>query len=123
MDIIEVHGTHLKKNELLQLNIWCQKRSPIPGYKKTCSSIYYRAYWNLIANYTRESGVRQLDRLIHTSALKIARALVETKICPLISQETIEHLIGPREFIQESTDHKNQIGISNGLAWTSVAVN
>ncbi len=74
---------------------------------------------DLIANYTRESGVRQLDRLVHTVCAKIARAIVETGSCPAISRENIESIIGPREFIQETTDHTNQIGISNGLAWTS----
>jgi ATP-dependent Lon protease len=74
---------------------------------------------DIIASYTRESGVRQLDRLIHTICAKIARNLVEKKILVTITKETLEVHLGPRIFISDNYEHINQIGISNGLAWTS----
>lgn len=120
MDIIEVHGYTLEEKRAIATKYLVSKAIADSGLQEEHAAQFtIELIDDLIANYTRESGVRQLDRLIHTVCAKIARALVETKICPRISQENIEQLIGPREFIQESTDHTNQIGISNGLAWTS----
>ncbi len=74
---------------------------------------------DIITNYTRESGVRQLERLIRKLASKIARALVETRELISITQHNLEHCLGPRKFIEEDVSREDQIGISHGLAWTA----
>ena len=119
MDIIEVNGYTLEEKIAIAKKYLIPKAITDTGLDAKNVELPTQLVEDLIANYTRESGVRQLDRLIHTVCAKIARALVEEKICPTITQENIESIIGPREFIQETTDHTNQIGISNGLAWTS----
>ncbi len=120
MEIIEVHGYTIEEKHAIASKYLIPKAITDTGLQDEKSITFSDALIDdLIINYTRESGVRQLDRLVHTVCAKIARSLVETKGCPVISHENIEQIIGPREFIQESTDHKNQIGISNGLAWTS----
>lgn len=120
MEVIEVSGYTLEEKRAIASKYLVPKALVDTGLQDEKSITFGdELIDDLIANYTRESGVRQLDRLVHTVCAKIARALVETKECPLISRENIERLIGPREFIQETTDHTNQIGISNGLAWTS----
>jgi ATP-dependent Lon protease len=74
---------------------------------------------DIITNYTRESGVRQLERLIRKLASKIARALVETRELMSITQNNLEQCLGPRKFIEEDVSREDQIGISHGLAWTA----
>jgi ATP-dependent Lon protease len=120
MEIIEVHGYTMEEKRAIASKYLIPKAIIDTGLQDEKDINFTdELIDDLIANYTRESGVRQLDRLVHTVCAKIARSLVETKAYPTISRENIEHIIGPREFIQETTDHTNQIGISNGLAWTS----
>ena len=75
---------------------------------------------DLIANYTRESGVRQLERLDSYRLCQNRTSLVETKTIVTISRKKISTIIWAHaNLFKKSTDHTNQIGISNGLAWTS----
>ncbi len=73
----------------------------------------------IIAQYTRESGVRQLERTISKLCSKAARILVEKKILIMVTPKNIDTYLGPRRFLENETTHQNKIGISNGLAWTS----
>lgn len=74
----------------------------------------------LIMDYSRESGVRQLERLVKILCSKIARTLVAEKKLVTITPENIERYLGPRKFLADDECKDDQIGISNGLAWTSV---
>jgi ATP-dependent Lon protease len=73
---------------------------------------------DIIANYTRESGVRQLERVIKKLCSKAARSFVEKHSIPEFSPATIESHLGPRRFLDDETDKKSRVGITNGLAWT-----
>ncbi|MGB8467780.1 MAG: endopeptidase La [Candidatus Babeliales bacterium] len=74
---------------------------------------------DIVSNYTRESGVRSLERIIRTLCSKAARNLVESNTLVTFAPETLEIYLGPRKFKEEHTDHGHQIGVANGLAWTS----
>ncbi|KKR95550.1 MAG: Lon protease [candidate division TM6 bacterium GW2011_GWE2_41_16] len=73
---------------------------------------------DIIHNYTREAGVRELERLIRKLGSKAARLMVEKGEHLCCNRDVLENFLGPRRFIDEGCDHKNQIGIANGLAWT-----
>ena len=73
---------------------------------------------SLIESYTREAGVRNLDRVIKKLCSKAARTLVEKKESLIIFPETLEKHLGPKKIIDYDTHHENQVGITNGLAWT-----
>lgn len=73
---------------------------------------------DIVANYTRESGVRQLERIIKKLCSKAARSYVEKHSIPDFSPATLESHLGPRRFLDDETDKKNRVGITNGLAWT-----
>ena len=73
---------------------------------------------SLIEHYTREAGVRNLERVIRTLCSKAARTLVEKKESLIFMAETLEKHLGPRRILDIDTHHENQIGITNGLAWT-----
>lgn len=74
---------------------------------------------DIIVNYTRESGVRELERLIKKLCSKTARTLVEQNKLLQLSSENLEQYLGPQKFIETDTYNENHVGISNGLAWTT----
>lgn len=73
---------------------------------------------DLIQNYTRESGVRELDRLIKKLCSKVARGFVEDGNVPKLHQDNMDKFLGPKKFVNDYINKANQIGISNGLGWT-----
>lgn len=74
---------------------------------------------NIITNYTRESGVRELERLIKKLCSKAARALVQDKKLIKFNIENSAQYLGHKKFIEEECSKENNIGICNGLAWTA----
>jgi ATP-dependent Lon protease len=119
MEVIEVSGYSIEEKLIIAKKHLIEKALLDTGLRVEQGVFSDDLLEDIIANYTRESGVRQLDRLIHTVCAKIARSLVEKETLVTVTRETIEMHLGPRTFIQESHDFVNQIGISNGLAWTS----
>jgi len=118
MEVIELSGyTTIEK-----LNI--AKRHLIPktimesGLQDQTFEIRDEVINNIISNYTREAGVRQLERLLHKLCSKMARSLVEEHKLIAFTPENIEQYLGPRKFLDDQIDHLHQVGISNGLAWT-----
>ena len=75
----------------------------------------------LIDGYTREGGVRNLERCLATLCRKSAQKIVsgETKSIT-VRPESVEQYLGPRRFKDDETTHGDEVGVVNGLAWTSV---
>lgn len=73
----------------------------------------------IISFYSRESGVRELERTIRKLCSKAARTFVEKGKLPIFTLENIDKFLGPRRFAYDFISKENQIGITNGLAWTS----
>jgi len=75
----------------------------------------------LIVGYTRESGVRQLERELAALCRKAAMALVSGESKRVnISGDDLERFLGVRKYHPEQLEREPQIGVVNGLAWTSV---
>lgn len=74
---------------------------------------------SIILDYTRESGVRELGRMLKKLCSKAARILVEKGEAPIFTPENIETYLGPKRFIDEESNKENKVGICNGLAWTA----
>jgi ATP-dependent Lon protease len=77
----------------------------------------------LVRHYTREAGVRNLEREIASIARKAAKQYVEqgSKKKPItITKESIEKLLGPQRVKYGATEERDQIGMTTGLAWTEV---
>ncbi len=72
----------------------------------------------LALNYTREAGVRGLERLLKKLCSKAARTLVEEKRSLIFIPETLNTHLGPKKIVDFDNDLISQIGITNGLAWT-----
>ena len=83
----------------------------------------------LIQYYTREAGVRNLEREIGNVCRKVTRKVVDAQTAKgkakklpkyVINQEKIEELLGPRKFRDYKAGKKNEVGAVVGLAWTEV---
>ena len=74
----------------------------------------------LIDNYTREAGVRNLERELATVCRKIARKVAEGKrVNKRITAVRIEKLLGTPRFMRDSLPDEDQVGVVTGAAWTS----
>lgn len=75
----------------------------------------------IIERYTREAGVRNLERNLHTVIRKAVREIVEKhKKKLIITQKRLREYLGPEEYDPTLTEKKHQVGLATGLAWTSV---
>lgn len=74
----------------------------------------------LINDYTRESGLRNLEREIGSCCRKVVRKIIEKKVEKMsINPDTIKELLGPVKFFSEVASRKDDVGVATGLAWTS----
>jgi ATP-dependent Lon protease len=79
------------------------------------------AVLKIIRGYTREAGLRNLEREVATICRKLARRCLkgEEGACPrIIDDDLVEQLLGPRKFLHEVTEAQNRIGVTTGLVWT-----
>lgn len=79
----------------------------------------------LIGYYTREAGVRQLERTFGQLCRKLARKIVEGELKDqdkpiVVDAEEIHRLLGARKFLMDEAMSEPQIGVATGMAWTSV---
>ena len=95
------------------------KRHGITGRQLQIDS---NALYDIVDFYTKEAGVRTLERLIATIARKRAVQLVgnETGCKALVNTKGLEKYLGPHKFKNDDICVEDQIGVVNGLAWTSV---
>lgn len=75
----------------------------------------------LIDNYTREAGVRELERKVSSLMRKTAKMIVTSKQKSIsITPEKLEEMLGPKKYKKDDLAKKGEVGIVRGLAWTSV---
>ncbi|MEI6532978.1 MAG: endopeptidase La, partial [Candidatus Roizmanbacteria bacterium] len=73
----------------------------------------------IIRRYTREAGVRNLERQVSKVCRKLAREVVENKIeSKTIQSDDVTKFLGPFRFSDQMIEEKDAVGISTGLAWT-----
>ena len=119
MEIITFSGyTAEEKSEIAKRHILAKAFSQA-GLDHDACTIEGGVLAEIIRNYTREAGVRELERLIRKIASKAARLMVEKGEKLSCTKEMLEVYLGPRKFIDDTIDRKHQIGIANGLAWTA----
>ena len=121
MEIIEVNSytenekMHIAKEHLIP------KQIKIHGLKKSQISITEKALEKIIVHYTREAGVRNLERRIGDICRKAAREIVEEdKKTIKIGVKTLEKYLGKEKYTFDEANSKDEVGIVRGLAWTSV---
>lgn len=87
-------------------------------------SISDKTYMKVIRGYTKEAGVRELSRLVQTVCRKIATEIVSSSIKVgkkfSVTQKSLEKYLGPIRFESLAIEKLPEVGLVNGLAWTSV---
>ncbi|MGN0414315.1 MAG: endopeptidase La [Agathobacter sp.] len=121
MEIIEVSGytenekLHIAKEHLLA------KQYEKNGIHKEQLKITDKALKNMISFYTREAGVRELERKIAQICRKSARKLYEEETKKVrVSGTNLEEFLGKPKYRRDLKNKKDEVGIVRGLAWTSV---
>ena len=75
----------------------------------------------IISGYTRESGVRRLEKMIGTACRRIGKSLLMNDEVPLsVSVKNLEKLLGPVKFLPDTIHKDDEVGIVTGMAWTQV---
>jgi len=117
-EIIRFAGyTEDEKYHIAQKYLW-PKELEASGLSKDYS-ISKEALMEIIRRYTREAGVRNLERNIASVCRKIAKNVTEgKKIERAISAQQVKKYLGPYQFSSTLAEKKNEIGMSTGLAWT-----
>ncbi len=118
MEIIELSGYTLEEKICIAQKHLIQKAIVNSGLEKYDLVLTDHILERVINDYTRESGVRQLERLVHKLCSKTARNLVEHNAFPSFDVSILEQFLGPARFIDDGANKEHQVGISNGLAWT-----
>ena len=94
------------------------------GLKPDQVTIPDESLTTVIQRYTRESGVRDLERTLGKIMRKVARRLIEKeatkKDTVVVSAHSVKDFLGPEKFDITSTEDIDRIGLATGLAWTSV---
>lgn len=121
MEIIEMHGyTQEEKVEIGKKHLW-PKLLKDHGLKRTQASIGKRELASVIDSYTRESGVRtlekQLARLVRHAAKSVA---MEEEYSEKVSKDDIREILKAPRFSRDRYDGNDVAGVVTGLAWTPV---
>ena len=121
MEVIRLSGYTEDEKVNISQKFLIPKQSENNGLKKDEWNIDEKVNRKIIRNYTRESGVRNLEREIS----KIARKLVKKidnkeKVNNPVKEEDIKELLGVQKFNYGEIEEANRVGVVTGLAWTEV---
>lgn len=124
MDIIEVSSyTANEKLHIAREHLW-KKQLERNGLKENRLTISDNAMKALIAGYTREAGVRGLERKLGTvcrkAALEILKSGDKKEKCIRVDTKRLEKYLGKPRYNTDTANEKDDVGIVRGLAWTSV---
>ncbi len=122
MDIIELGSYTLEEKLNIAVKHLVKKQLEKHGIKSSQLKFTKPALRLLIEGYTREAGVRTLERHIAAVCRKVAKQIVtdEDFESRTIRPEDLEELLGPRKYTRDNTSKEDLVGLVNGLAWTSV---
>ncbi len=121
MEIIEINSyTREEKFNIAKKHL-IPKQLDQCGFTSKEVKFTQKAIYTLIDFYTRESGVRTLERTIASILRKCAVIKLEDGIETFkIDENEIDKLLGNKKYLPDSYSDKDEIGVTNGLAWTSV---
>ena len=121
MEVIEVSSYTENEKMHIAIEHLIPKQLERHGLAPDQLTISRNALWKMARNYTKEAGVRQLERKIGDICRKAAREILETKKKAVHVTERNLHLyLGKELYIYQMANKADEIGIVRGLAWTSV---
>lgn len=119
LEIIHFPGYTEEEKFHITQNYLIDKQRAMHSLKKEQAKITEPALRTTIRRYTREAGVRELERQIARIFRKIAREIVEEKTkSQTIKEDNLQKYLGPFKYSSQMIEDKDTVGISTGLAWT-----
>ena len=122
MEVIELGSYTDEEKVMIAKNHLIPKQLAKHGLKKSQLRISEEAIREIIACYTRESGVRSLERAVGDICRKAAMELLDGENVKKVSvtASNLEHFLGVRKYLPDRLPSTDQVGLVTGLAWTSV---
>lgn len=121
MEIIELSSYTRIEKFFIAKNHLITKQLKRHGLNKRMLKISDDAIYALIDSYTAEAGVRNLEREIASLCRKAAKDIIEKGIKSVsITGDNIEKYLGTKKYEAEKIDDENQVGVVNGMAYTSI---
>jgi len=121
MEVIRIPGyTEKEKNQIAKRYL-VPKQIKNHGIKKSEISFNTKILNSIIKNYTREAGVRNLEKEISKVCRKTVKKLETTKLNKIkLNDKSLQDFLGVAKFRSNEIEKKNLVGVTNGLAWTEV---
>ena len=121
MEVIEISGYTENEKEHIAKEHLIPKQMEINGIQKNQLSIQMPALRKIINQYTKEAGVRSLERKIGQICRKAAREIMENgKEKVTVNTRNLETFLGRSKYSYMMANKKDEVGIARGLAWTQV---
>ncbi|MEX8548962.1 MAG: endopeptidase La [Mucilaginibacter sp.] len=121
MEIIEVNGYTIEEKVEIARQHLLPKQREAHGLKPKDVSIKNNVLEKVVEDYTRESGVRNLEKKIGSLVRGIAKSIaMEETYSAAIAKEDVEKILGAPLFDKDSYENNNFAGVVTGLAWTQV---
>lgn len=121
MEIIDLPGYTREEKLQIALRYLVQRQREANGLREDQCELTVEALDSLIANYTREAGVRQLERelgqVMRHTALRVAE---EVQLQVRIDAADLDTILGPAKYEHETASRTSLPGVATGLAWTPV---
>ena len=121
MEVIEVSSYTENEKMHIAMEHLIPKQMEKHGLTSEQLTISKKALWKIARNYTKEAGVRQLERKIGDICRKAAREILETKKNVVhVTERNLHTYLGKELYIYQMKNDSDEVGIVRGLAWTSV---
>ena len=120
MEVIQIPGYTEEEKLQIALRHLVPKQIKENALNNKLISFTRGALQKIISNYTREAGVRNLEREISAVCRKVARRVAEgKKTLTKIHSQNVEKYLGPHKVFRDQLQKKDRIGITTGVAWTA----
>ena len=119
MEIMEISGYSDMEKKAIAENYLIPRQRQEAGLSESQLDIADATLEYIIAHYTREAGVRELERVIGRVSRKRARQVVDANLVEgCIEASELEELLGPVKFRRDTNREQQHTGVAAGLAWT-----
>lgn len=120
LEVIELSGYTPSEKLNIAKKYLVKKQMENTGLKEEEFSISDKVIERVIKAYTREAGVRELERLIGKICRRAVKEILEDKKTVRVTLQNYTRFLGREKFIDDHISKEEKIGVVNGLAWTSV---
>ncbi|MDR1454659.1 MAG: endopeptidase La [Tannerella sp.] len=121
MELIEVNGYILEEKTEIAMKHLIPKQMELHGIPKNRVKLQRATVHRIVESYTRESGVRELEKKIARVMRRLARRLASDEPFPeIIRPENLQEYLGLEEYTRDKYQGNRYAGVVTGLAWTAV---